>query len=225
MSPIEAYKLLLSKVNKNDTNTNVKVPKSIFILLFNEQKRKWLDKYIKDLESSDGIEDVEEILVLDQKLEFITDSSFKTDFKQPEDFMKRVSGFVEASKDDCKNIALVGWFVKPKDLNVLLQNQHHKPSFEYQETLGIINNGKVSFYKDNFTINNAYLTYYREPKDLDIQGYKKLDGSLSINQETGLSKINMEKIIDAVALEVVRNYESPEQFQLALQRKQENIEN
>ena len=32
----------------------------------------------------------------------------------------------------------------------------------------------------------------------------------------------MEKIIDAVALEVVRNYESVEQFQLALQRQQQN---
>lgn len=221
MLPIEAYKLLLSKVNKNDTNTNIKVPKSIFILLFNQEKRKWLSKFLEKEESSDIIENISELLILDKELNKVHQTDKRIDFSIPNDFFKRVSGYNIASKDKC-NAVVVNWFQKPKDINVLLQNSHYTPSFEYQETLAVINDGKVSIYVDNFDIKNSYLTYYKEPKDLNIEGFKQLDGTPSYNQETGLSKENMEKIIDRVAVEITRNYESTEQLQLALQRQIEN---
>ena len=43
----ELYKKFLLKINKNDTNSNVKVPISQFVLIYNEQQRLWLDNIIK----------------------------------------------------------------------------------------------------------------------------------------------------------------------------------
>lgn len=219
MLPIEIYKKFLLKVNKNDTNGNIKVPKSQFVLLFNEQKRKFVDDQLKKNESSDYIEDFEEILVLDQPLEKVSDSTLKTDFKLPADFYKRASTYVTASSGDCKNQVLYAWAVKPKDINVLLQNENLKPSFDYRETFVVINGDKVSAYKDGFTIDELYLTYYREPKDIDIAGYTHIDGTASTDVETDLSDANIEMIIDRTATEALRNYENLEHLKIALQRE------
>lgn len=222
MLPVEIYKKFLLKVNKNDTNGNVKVPKSQFVILFNEQKRKYIEQQLKAEESTDYIEEFEELLVTDEKLEKLSDDDLKSDFKLPSNFLKRVSGFVLASQGDCKNQVLIAWPVKPKDLPVLLQNDNQKPSFNYRETLMVLNSDKVSVYKDSFTIGDMYFTYYREPKDIDIAGYTHIDGTPSQDIEPDFGIHIIEQIIDRTATEALRNYESTEQLQIALQREQSN---
>jgi len=222
MSPIEIYKKFLLKVNKNDTNGNIKVPKSQFVLLFNEQKRKFIDDELSNNESSDLIEDLEELLISDEQLEKIEDYTLKTDFKLPINFSKRVSSYVLASSGDCTNQVLYAWAIKPKDINVYLQNENLKPSFDYRETVVVLNNGKVSVYKDGFTVDELYLTYYQEPKDIDIEGYIHIDGTPSTNIETNLSNSNIELILDRTAMEALRNYENLEHLQIAMQREQFN---
>ena len=193
VSPQEIYKKFLLKINKNDTNRNIKVPKSQFVLLFNEQKRKYIDDILEQTENSDDIEDVQEILESDAQLEKLSEDINKTNFKLPTNFQKRVGSYVKSSKGDCKNEILTTWYYKPKDINVLLNNENYNPSFEYRETLAIINKDIVSVYKKDFSIDEIYFTYYREPLDLD-----------------------------RVVVETTRNYESPEQYQLAIQRQQLN---
>lgn len=214
----ELYKKFQLQINKNDTNTNVKISKGVFVLLFNEQKRKWLYDVISKNESSDYIESIEELLEADVKLGKGTETAIKADFILPENFYRRVSSYSLASREDCKNVVLYNWIVKPKDLNVLLQNDNTKPSFDYREALALINNGKLSVYKDGFVVDEAYLTYYREPVDIDMEGYTRLDGTPSTDIQTDLSDTNAEEVVNLTAAEAVRNSESVEQLQLALQR-------
>jgi hypothetical protein len=220
MHPLEIYKKFLLKVNKNDTNGNIKVPKSQFVLIFNEEKRKYLQKALDVKESSIGIEDLEELLVVDKPLDKVDTYTLKVDFKLPENYLKSVSSYVIASKGSCNGVVLYNWFVKPKDINVLLQNYNQRPSFEYQETLMTINNSLMSVYKTDFNIDEVYYTYYREPKDLDIEGYTHIDGTPSTNVYTDFADINIEAVIDCAVTEALRNYESTEQLQIALQRQQ-----
>jgi len=220
LTPIEIYKKFLLKVNKNDTNANIKVPISQFVFLFNGEKRRWLDDVTKTKESSDYIEDIEFLLEVDVPLTRVTTTATRDDFAGPSNYFKRVSSYCLASKDKCKNVLLYNWYIKAKNLNVLLQNENQKPSFEYGETLALMNNDKVSIYKDGFSVNKVFFTYYREPADLDIAGYRKIDGSLSTNVQIDLDDISIEEIIDRTVVEALRNYESTEQVQLALQRQQ-----
>jgi hypothetical protein len=220
MHPLEIYKKFLLKVNKNDTNGYIKVPKSQFVLIFNEEKRKYLQKALDVKESSIGIEDLEELLVVDKPLDKVDTYTLKVDFKLPENYLKSVSSYVIASKGSCNGVVLYNWFVKPKDINVLLQNYNQRPSFEYQETLMTINNSLMSVYKTDFNIDEVYYTYYREPKDLDIEGYTHIDGTPSTNVYTDFADINIEAVIDCAVTEALRNYESTEQLQIALQRQQ-----
>lgn len=210
------------KVNKNDTNTNVNVSKGVFVILFNEQKRKFLSDILDKDESTDKIEDLSELLILDEEISKSKDYLAKTEFILPQNFLKRTHAYATCTKDDCKDIPLVVWFKKPKDINTLLQNSNQNPSFEYQETIGIINNGKVSVYKTDFDVNKLYLSYYFEPTDIDIEGYINLDGTESKNVETELAVHNIEKIIDRTVVEVAQNYEDVARMQMAFQRQQLN---
>lgn len=221
MKPVEIYKQFLLQVNKNDTNTNTNYPKGIFILLFNEQKRQWLDDKVKNKEDSDYIEDLQ--ILLETNTFLIKDSEYsnRVDFKLPNNFFRRATSYSIASKNNCKNITIINWFFKPKNKNVLLQNDDYNPSFEYQETLAELNNNKLSVYKSDFNIDSAYLDYYREPLDLDIEGYIHIDGTKSKDIEIDLDKKNIEEIITRTALYAVRNAESVEQMQILFQQQQQ----
>jgi hypothetical protein len=221
MTPQEAYKRFLLKVNKNDTNGNVKVPKGQFILLFNEQKRKWQEKTIRTNEDSDYIEGIEELLELDKELSKVAEHNNRDDFALPTNFYRRATSYSLASKDECSKQMLINWFIKPKDRDVLLQNSDQSPSFEYRETLAIVNSGKLSVFKDGFTVDRVLLSYYREPIDMDIEGYNHVDGTVSTNIQTDLSDMNIEEVLDLTATEAIRNYESTQQLQIALQRQQD----
>lgn len=222
VTPQEIYKKFSLKINKNDTNRNIKVPKSQFVILFNEQKRKFLDDSLKQYENSDYIEDFSDLLEVNIELVKATEDDFKAIFKLPTNFLKRVGSYSLATKGECKDEILTNWYYKPKDINVLLTNENYNPSFEYRETPALINRDTITIYKKDFTLNKLFFTYYREPQDIDIEGYKHLDNTDSVNKSIDLSMINVEKIIDRVVVEATRNYESLEQMQLAFQRQQLN---
>lgn len=222
MKPIEIYKRFLLKVNKNDTNANIKIGKGIFVLLFNEQKRQLLDDKIKGKESNDFIEDLHSLLKTDYKLKRVDKNKLSDKFELPHDFFRRVGAYALTKKDKCKHIYMDIWFRKPKDIGVLLKNDNQNPSFEFQETIATLSNNSLTVYKDNFDIEDVYLSYYFEPKDIDIEGYIHIDGTKSNNIETELDNFLIEEILNRAAEEAVRNYESLEQTQLAMQRQQRN---
>jgi hypothetical protein len=218
MTSQKIYKKFLLKVNKNDTNANVKIPKSQFVLLFNEQKDQWQNDIIKNNEDSDYIEEIQELLELDTKLIKINSSLNKDNFKLPDDFSNRVTAYAITSKEKCKNNQMVIWFVKPKNRDIYLQNSNLSPSFEYQETFAIINNKQVSIFKDTFNIDEVYLSYYRQALDIDIAGYINIDGTPSTDKDTDLSDPNIDIILNRTAAEALRNYENIEQLQIAATR-------
>lgn len=222
MKPYDIYLSFEQKVNKNSTNTNIKVPLGVFVTLWNDQKRQWLDDKVKGKENSNYIEDLEDLLEVDTKLQLYKSYSDKDTFNLPENFFRRVTSYSIAEKDDCSNKRLTNWLIKPKDINTLLSNSNFNPNFDWEETLGILNKGKITVYKKDFKLKEVFLTYYREPKDIDIEGYLHLDGTPSENIEVDLDKFSIQEITNRTALDAVSNYESIEQMQIAAQRIQQN---
>lgn len=213
----EAYKRFLLKVNKNDTNRNVKIPKSVFVLLYNSEQPEWLGETIDAYENSSNIDYLADLLTPPVKLVEVKKTPNRVDFKVPDDLFWNSSGYSIASKGKCKNEVIVNWFVKPKDINVLLQNANQRPSFEYRETLAVFNGDNVSVYRDGFYINEQYLTYYRTPKDIDLAGYKRFDGTDSTTINPELDDFMVEEILERIATKALRNYTNSEQLQVNAQ--------
>lgn len=95
---------------------------------------------------------------------------------------------VISDKGSCTNRVLnVPRIIKHSDLPILLKNTHFKPSFEYEETLAVISDNKVFIYFDDFTIKSALFSYLRYPKEMSLEGYEDLDGTILPQQDCELA--------------------------------------
>jgi hypothetical protein len=217
MTSLDLYQKILIKINKNDINKNIKLPKSKFVLIFNEFQRKYADGVKENENNSKNIFSIKELLVLDAELEKVNSFNNKDVFKLPDDFSEYDTSYSYATKGLCKSI-LYNNSINPSNLTVFLQDNNNKPSFEYQETIVVQDSDNLSVYTDGFTIDKVYLNYYKEPREIDIEGYIRIDGTDSTNIDPELSDSDLDKILDLCAVEITRNYEDVNTFQLAQTR-------
>lgn len=214
MTSLEAYKKFLLKLNKNDTNTKIKISKGEFVLLFNEMKRKWLYDKLTELNSSDLVNELSDIYIVDKKLSLVDENDNKSFFKLPDDFQKTSSSYTIAEKDNCVK-KLYNIPKKPKNINQNLQNSNNTSDFEFEQAITEESSGNLVIHVNNFKIKEQYLNYYKEPIDIDIEGYIKIDGTKSKTIDSELSDRNVEQIINRCVIEASLNYENAENVQLS----------
>jgi hypothetical protein len=73
-------------------------------------------------------------------------------------------------------------------------------------------------YKTDFNIESVFLTYYRYPKAIDLEGYIKVGGGASVNINPELPDDSVDEVIDMCALEVQRANENIQGFNLSRDR-------
>lgn len=218
MLSIEAYKRLQLKVNKNDTNDDIDISRGEFVLLYNEQKDRWLKEQINSKESNSGVEDLNELQVKFKELEKAHSSSEYTSYKLPENFFSYISSYSICSQGQCGNITVRNFIFKPKNENTLLENANTQPDIELEETVVDLSENKLFVYKKDFEIEKVFLNYYREVGKIDIEGYRNLQGEPSTNIDPDLSDVYVDEILNRCATEIIRRYENPEGFALAKDR-------
>lgn len=90
----------------------------------------------------------------------------------PDDFMrwKRVSA--QAISECCPTPRpLVVYLTEEGNVDVLLRDKDKQPSFEWGETFATVRDHKVIIYTNGgFNVVNPYLTYYRQPRKIQITG-------------------------------------------------------
>ena len=96
--------------------------------------------------------------------------------------------------------------------------QNNKPSFDYEETLLKIAGEEIKIYFDDFKIKQAFLSYYKEPIDIDIAGYIKIDGTASKTINPKLPDIAVNEIVSRCVREFVGITENPQGFAVAKDR-------
>lgn len=114
-------------------------------------------------------------------------------------YMFYVDAYILADKGLCKDRQI--WINRDLlghgDLQFVLNNVHYKPSFEYQETCTYISSDEIAIFTDGtFTPTKLYLSYVRYPKYIDKEGYVKLDGTNSINQDCELKNYLEDELVD-----------------------------
>jgi hypothetical protein len=115
------------------------------------------------------------------------------------DYMFYVDSYVLADKGQCKDRKI--WInrdlSKHGDLQFILNNEHYKPSFEYQETFNSLSSDEISIYTDGtFTPSKIYISYMKYPQYIDKEGYVKFDGSLSTNVDCELEIYLEDELLD-----------------------------
>lgn len=221
MTSLQAYKQFLLKINKNDTNSNIKINKGQFVLIFNEQARVWIYEKLK--EDSDDAEKnyFSKLLIFDEKLNKLNDLENFSTFELPKNYLSIESAYSIAKKEECKR-KLYNFDFKAMNRNVLEQDLNNAPSFEFETTLYNLSNNNLVVFKTDFTIEEEYISYYRLPIEIDIDGYIKIDGTQSINIDPELDDKYVEEIINRCVVEVQTNYSDLQNLQASQNRVQKD---
>jgi hypothetical protein len=114
-------------------------------------------------------------------------------------YMFYLDSYVIANKGKCKNRKI--WInkdlAKQGDTSLLLNNDHYKPSFEYQETFNSLSSDEISIYTDGtFTPITVNIKYMRYPVYINKAGYIMMDGTPSSNQNCELEEYLEDELLD-----------------------------
>lgn len=114
-------------------------------------------------------------------------------------YMFYIDSYILADKGVCKDRKI--WInrdlAKHGDLQFILNNEHYKPSFEYQETFNFLSTDEISIFTDGtFTPKDIYISYMRYPVYIDKEGYVRFDGTDSVNQDCELELYLEDELVD-----------------------------
>lgn len=140
-------------------------------------------------------------------------------------YMFYIDSYILADKGQCKNRKI--WInrdlTKHGDLQYVLNNDHYKPSFEYQETCNFLSTDEISIFTDGtFTPSKVYISYMRYPVYIDKEGYVKFDGEDSINQDCELETYLEDELVDLTVQNLAMYTENAAAVQSAQFRIQTN---
>ena len=140
-------------------------------------------------------------------------------------YMFYIDSYVLADKGVCKDRKI--WInkdlAKHGDLQFLLNNDHYKPSFEYQETFNFLSSDEISIFTDGtFIPSNVYVSYMRYPIYIDKSGYIKFDGQPSMDVDCELEVYLEDELVDLTVQNLAMYTENAAAVQSAQFRIQTN---
>lgn len=140
-------------------------------------------------------------------------------------YMFYLDSYILADKGRCvdRKIWINRDLAKHGDLQFILNNDHYKPSFEYQETFNLISSDDVSVFTDGtFTPKTIQIMYMRYPQYINKAGYVMLDGTPSFNQDCELEMYLEDELLDLTVQNLAMYTENQSAVQSAQFRIQTN---
>lgn len=133
------------------------------------------------------------------------------------------SEYILADKNNCKDNVVVVEEIKHGDIRTVLSNTNTKPSFEYQETPGVISKSRWQVFTDGtFTPKKFFLWYIRYPVKVDYPGYVHFGGKNSILQNSELPYFLKEELTDLAVRNLAMSTENQSAFQYSNLKVQNN---
>jgi len=241
MIPVDSllYKID-QKLNKLSTNEHQQIQLEDKILALNEAQIKLIKQKVDGISVMSGgldafkkrYEDLQSLIInynhqplpLTLKNPEINQWSASVHDLSPK-YMFYVDSYILANKGRCKDRKI--WInrdlAKHGDLQFILNNEHYKPSFEYQETFNSLSSDEISVFTDGtFTPSKIYIMYMRYPKYINKEGYIMLDGTPSFNQDCELEEYLEDELLDLTVQNLAMYTENASAAQSAQFRIQTN---
>jgi len=242
MIPVDSllYKID-QKLNKLSTNNHQQIQLEDKILALNEAQIKLIKQKVDGFSVVSGMgmdafkkryEDLQSLVIsyIDGKLDLkIKNEELNQWYAKIHDlnpkYMFYVDSYVLADKGVCKDRKI--WInkdlAKHGDLQFLMNNDHYKPSFEYQETFNFISSDEISIFTDGtFTPSAIYISYMRYPIYIDKTGYIKFDGQPSTDVDCELETYLEDELVDLTVQNLAMYTENAAAVQSAQFRIQTN---
>lgn len=209
----QAYLQFVNQVNRNLTNNNINVDKPRFILLYNDIRNRYIE-WVLEKRNEDAIRYIAPLLKPNVKLNKIGTKHTYDDFTIPEDYFDLANLHIHGSNGNCKDIEIKAREVKVEDVEEKYQDEFQKPNLAWRETFYHTADNKILIYKKDFDIQEAFLSYYRYPIKVDIEGYTHLDGTASQNVNPELDDKVVGRILVAMSKEFSAINEDSQGYQI-----------
>ena len=242
MIPVDSllYKID-QKLNKLSTNEHQQIALEDKILALNEAQIKLIKQKVDGISVVSGLgldsfkkryEDLQSLVVTynHQPLELSILNEELNQWKASlhdlvPKYMFYVDSYVIADKGRCKDRKI--WInrdlAKHGDLQFILNNDHYKPSFEYQETFNFLSSDEISIFTDGeFTPKTINIMYMRYPQYINKEGYIMLDGEPSYNQDCELETYLEDELLDLTVQNLAMYTENQSAVQSSVYRIQTN---
>lgn len=181
------------RLNKLDSSDYDNIMPWQIIEAFNKGQSNWCRRNlvgtnvskIGDEGNTRRIDDLQ-VLLTSKPLNLIKKDLYFLTNKLPSDYFmfKRISA--KAKKDCCDNRKMMVYLAQEGNVDELLRDNIKRPSFEWSETFATFFNNKIKIFTNNdFTIEEADLIYYRQPKRIQIIGVSDpYTGTISLTEQT-----------------------------------------
>jgi hypothetical protein len=133
----------------------------------------------------------------------------------PEDYLQWKRVDIKANKDCCDKRRMTVYLAEEGNLNQLLRDKSKQPSFAWAETFATLIDDTVHLYTNNeFDIENASITYYRQPIKIQVANCTDpYTGEISTQEVVSEFKDDIiELIIDEAVSILAGDIESGNQF-------------
>jgi hypothetical protein len=143
----------------------------------------------------------------------------------PEDYLQWKRVDVYANKECCDRRRMTVYLGEEGNLNQLLRDKAKQPNFDWAETFATLINNTVHVYTNNeFEISDAFLTYYRQPRKIQIDGCSDPYTGLTstVNVESEFKDDIIELLIDEAVSILAGDIESGNQFSRGTETAERN---
>jgi len=143
----------------------------------------------------------------------------------PNDYMQWKRIDVKAKNECCPDKPMMVYLAEEGNVSELLRDKSKQPSFEWAETFATMQNNKILIYTNNeFELDDAQLTYYRQPTRIEIAGiinpYTAVASTATV--ESVFKDDIIELLIDETASILGGDIESPNQMSRGMQTAERN---
>jgi len=240
MIPVDSllYKID-QKLNKLSTNEHQQIPLEDKILALNEAQIKLIKQKVDGQSTVSGLgldafkkryEDLQRLVVNYKDLSLVLKNAKLNQYAADlslltPKYMFYVDSYVIATKGLCvdRQVWINKDLSKHGDLSLLLNNDHYKPSFEYQETFNSLSSNEMSIYTDGtFTPSKLWVSYMRYPVYIDKVGYIRFDGTPSTTVDCELETYLEDELLDLTVQNLAMYIENQSAVQMAAYRIQTN---
>lgn len=216
MTTQELYYTFSLLLNKNSESRNIYVEKEDFVILYNRESERFLSDYIERNNNSDNIFNLEHFIVRDHSLKQKSSDKTKTVYELPENLFQLIHGDFYSLVDsgECSK-KIFNYLYKPEDINTILDDKFTRPSLTWERGAAKVGKHELVVFKDNFDIAKTFISYYKKPLKIDIEGYVNFDNVNSIDSNPDYEDYIANLIVDRVVLEVHREFENAGGYQLS----------
>jgi len=167
------------RINKLASNDYDNIECWQIVEAFNKGQVQWCRRQLHgmnikqegDEQSKRRIDDLQ-VLLTDTPTLVMTPKGIFEQSPLPADYMewKRVSAYAKSECcDEARRLKI--WQVEEANIDDILRDKHKQPSFEWGETVCTLKNNNLLIYTNNdFSVSNATMTYYRQPRLIQIAG-------------------------------------------------------